>query len=320
VSGARRRRQRPDSQRRTRGPARDIDGVLVVDKPTGMTSAQVVAQVKRVLGARRVGHTGTLDPMATGVLPLCMGAATKLAGYLLAEDKAYEGEAELGVETDSLDSDGEVTRRRESEARAIDEQALVDAMGELVGDLQQVPPMYSAIKRDGRPLYELARAGETVERKPRAVRVDRFDLVQFESPRVRFSVDCSKGTYVRSLIADLGERLGCGAHLTSLRRTRSGRFVLAQAVQLQDIKEDCQPDSLLTPAAAMAHLGAHTVTEDRLPAVAAGQQLPWSDLFPGRPEPEGLFCLLTPSGDLLALASVAEGRFRFDRVFTYGLT
>ena len=172
-------------------------GVLIVDKPAGITSAAVVARVKRLLGARKVGHAGTLDPMATGVLVLCVGDATKIAGYLLADDKAYDGELELGVATDTLDADGTVTARDADGAARVTRALLVDAMAALTGDIDQVPPMYSALKQSGVRLHALARAGVEVDRPPRRVRVDRFELLAFEPPRARFSVDCSKGTYAQ---------------------------------------------------------------------------------------------------------------------------
>ncbi len=292
-----------------------MNGVLVVDKPAGMTSATVVAKVKRALGVKRVGHTGTLDPMATGVLPVCVGEATKIAGYLLAEDKAYEGELELGVETDTLDADGKVTRRRDVR---VSREQLVAAIAELVGDIEQVPPMYSALKRQGKRLHQLARRGIEVEREPRPVHIAAFELIAFEPPRARFRVECSKGTYVRSLAADLGDALGCGAHLTALRRTRSGAFDLAAAVALDTVS----PESvqLVDPAEAIGHLPAATIPEERLRGVRDGQRLPWADLFPDAPEPSGQIRLLTPAGALLALVEIDAGRLRYLRVFSYGLT
>src|SRR5262245_41984861 len=210
-----------------------MDGVLVVDKPGGLTSAEVVARVKQALGAEKVGHTGTLDPMATGVLPLAIGEATKLAPFLLADDKESEGELELGVTTDTLDAEGTVLERRP--AGDLDEAALRGAFAALSGDLLQVPPMHSALRHGGRRLYELAREGVEVDRTARPVTVRRFDLLAFTPPRARFHVDCSKGTYVRALVRDVGSVLGCGAILTALRRTRAGRFRLADAVALEAV-------------------------------------------------------------------------------------
>jgi len=219
----------------SRRAGRDLHGVVVVDKPAGVTSAQVVTAVRKRLGCSRVGHTGTLDPMATGVLPICLGEATKLASYLLADDKAYEAELELGLETDTLDLDGEVLARAPDAAAAVTEAAIRAALPRFVGVIQQVPPMYSAIRLDGRRLHQLARAGVEVEREPRTVTIHRLDLLAFEPPRIRLAVACSKGTYVRSLVADLGTALGCGAALSALRRTQSGLFTLATAAPLTDL-------------------------------------------------------------------------------------
>lgn len=292
-----------------------MNGVLVVDKPAGLTSAAVVARVRRVLGVKRVGHTGTLDPMATGVLPVCVGEATKIAGYLLAEDKAYEGELELGVETDTLDAQGAITRRSEV---AVTRAQLVAAMGDLAGDIEQVPPMYSALKQNGKRLHKLARQGIEVERAARPVHIAVFELIDFESPRARFRVECSKGTYVRSLASNLGTALGCGAHLTALRRTRSGAFDLAQAVALDAVSPERVV--LVDPAQAVSYLPAATVPHDRQGRVRDGQQLPWADLFPDLAEIPGTMRLLTPAGALLALAEIDDGKLRYLRVFSYGLT
>src|SRR5262245_10137393 len=187
-----------------------VHGVLVLDKPGQMSSAAAVDKVKRALGADRAGHGGTLDPLATGVLPICLGAATKLAQFLLADDKAYEATGVLGIATDTLDADGRVVAERPVD---VDETALRDAIARFRGERDQVPPMFSALKQGGVRLYERARAGEEVDRAPRRVRIDQLELLAFEPPRFRIAVGCSKGTYVRSLVADLGTALGCGAHL-----------------------------------------------------------------------------------------------------------
>ena len=299
-----------------------LDGVLVVDKPRGLTSAQVVSRVKRALGARRVGHTGTLDPLATGVLPLCLGEATKLAGYLLADDKAYEAQLELGVETDTLDGDGTVVARHPDEAAAVTEAALRAAMAKLVGELEQVPPMYSAIKQHGTRLHELARAGVTVPREPRRVAVHAFDLCGGPAPfpggggalRARVFVACSKGTYVRALARDLGAALGCGAHLTALRRVRAGSFDTSVAISLEDVGPERARDALMAPAKVLAHLPAAQVPVERLMEVANGRVLPWSAIAEHLP-PQTSFRLLTPAGGLLAIARVQGGDVTYERVF-----
>ncbi|MCG8418867.1 MAG: tRNA pseudouridine(55) synthase TruB [Proteobacteria bacterium] len=289
-----------------------------------MTSAAVVARVKRTLQARRVGHTGTLDPMATGVLPVCVGEGTKIAGYLLAEDKVYQAEIELGVETDTLDADGTIVARNPQEAALVTRDLLDRVLAEMVGPGEQIPPMHSAIKRGGKRLYQLARQGKSVERQPRPIVIHRLTLDTFTPPRVGFSVHCSKGTYVRSLAADIGRRLGCGAHLTSLRRTRSADFELDQSLQLNGITTKTAARSIISPARALAHLPAITVPENRVAEVASGKLLPWSsvaDTAPPSSDRHDVVKLLLPTGDLVALARVEpDGRLRYSRVFTYGLT
>jgi tRNA pseudouridine55 synthase len=301
----------------------ELHGVLVIDKPAGMTSADVVHRVKRALRAERVGHTGTLDPMATGVLPLCLGQATKIAGYLLAEDKTYEAELELGIETDTLDAEGAITRRDSAGAAAVSMSQFVDAAKEFVGPGEQVPPMYSALRHEGKRLHELARAGKTVDRPPRPIIIHELRVMAFEPPRARLFVHCSKGTYVRSLAADLGTRLGCGAHVSALRRVRSGAFTLASALQLDEINEESARRAVIAPAAALAHLPAATVPEPLLARVASGQRIPWAQVagdVAGTVHGP-LHRLLTPEGELLALAAADDqGLVRYERVFTYSLT
>jgi tRNA pseudouridine55 synthase len=284
------------------------DGVLVVDKPAGMSSAAVVSGVKRALGATRVGHAGTLDPMATGVLPVVLGEGTKLATFLLADDKEYEGELELGVVTDTLDADGAVLGR--SDPGGVTREALLAAMGALTGPILQVPPMHSALKQGGRRLYELAREGIEVDRPARPVRVDRFDLLAFDPPRARFVVACSKGTYVRSLVRDVGEALGCGATLTALRRTRSGIFGLDRAIPLEDVAARGAA-AVVPPAEALAHLPAIPLDPARVVDVRHGRPLPAP---PDAPEGTPIR-LLGEGGALLAVAERRGARIAYLRVF-----
>lgn len=210
------------------------EGLLLVDKPTGITSHDVVDRVRRVLGTRKVGHAGTLDPMATGLMLICVGRATRLMRYLTGLDKVYEGTARLGEETDTLDADGETVARSEVNVALED---LERALASLTGDQEQVPPAYSAVKVGGRKSYEAARRGEELAVPPRRVTVKAFDLLSFESPDFDFRVGCSSGTYVRSLVADAGKALGCGAHLTRLVRTQIGSFALDEAAQVDSIGE-----------------------------------------------------------------------------------
>jgi tRNA pseudouridine55 synthase len=211
------------------------DGVLLVDKAEGMTSHDVVALVRRKLQIRRVGHCGTLDPIATGLLLITVGRGTKVQDLLMSEDKEYVGTFVLGVTTDTQDRQGEVIQRRP--VPALDENQVRAAFEKFRGDFYQTPPMVSAKKHGGVPLYKLARQGKVVEREPRLVHVYRYTINRITLPEIDFSVLCSKGFYVRTYVHDIGEALGCGAHLKSLRRTKSGRFDVANAISVAQIKE-----------------------------------------------------------------------------------
>ncbi len=217
--------------RRRRGRA--VDGVLVLDKPQGLTSNHALQRAKRLFDAAKAGHTGSLDPLATGVLPLCFGEATKFSQYLLDADKGYRSTFVLGVGTDTADAEGQENARRS--AAAISEADVRIAMMNLTGQIDQVPPMYSALKQDGQPLYKLARQGIEVERKARRVSINSFDLLSFapgNEAHVAVDILCSKGTYVRSLAEDLGAALGVPAHVSELRRTQAGPFKLTDAITL----------------------------------------------------------------------------------------
>ena len=212
---------------------RQVHGVLVLDKPRGFSSNAALQKVRWLLNAEKAGHTGSLDPLATGVLPLCFGEATKFSQYLLDADKGYSTVAQLGGTTTTGDAEGEVLERR---AVAVDEAAIQAALPAFRGQIEQIPPMYSALKRDGQPLYKLARAGEVVEREARSVTIARLELLALQEDRATLEVACSKGTYVRTLVEDLGARLGCGAHVAELRRTQAGPFGLAQAISLEELE------------------------------------------------------------------------------------
>jgi tRNA pseudouridine55 synthase len=216
-------------------PGREMEGVLLVDKPGGLTSHDVVYRLRRKLAMQRIGHAGTLDPMATGVLVMLIGKATRISQYLISLDKVYEGEITLGVSTNSQDAEGEVMETRPVPALTEDE--VRAAMGGFLGDQYQVPPMFSAVKIDGVPLYKRARQGEEVVREPRFIRVAAFELLSFTAPKLAFRLACTKGTYVRTIAHDLGQKLGCGAHLSALRRTASGKFELGQCLPLAEILE-----------------------------------------------------------------------------------
>lgn len=214
-------------------------GLLLLDKPVGITSNAALGRAKRIVGIRKAGHTGTLDPMASGLLVLCFGQATKVAAFLLDADKTYEAEVRLGVVTDSADAEGEVVERRR--VPQFDCERIESVLERFRGPIEQVPPMHSALKHEGRRLYELARRGEHVERPPRAVVIHELELIAHEADTLRLTVTCSKGTYIRALARDLGEALQCGAHLGALRRTRSAPFNIEDAIGL-DVLESLDRD------------------------------------------------------------------------------
>jgi tRNA pseudouridine55 synthase len=232
------------------GPERPISGLALVDKPSGITSHDAIDRVRRALGTRKVGHAGTLDPLASGLLLIGVGRATRLLRFLGDLSKSYEGTGVLGVETDTLDADGEVVRESPVEVSEAD---LRDAMTAFVGDIEQTPPAYSAVKVGGRRLYDAARAGERLEAAPRRVHVEAFDLRSLRPPRFDVAVRCSSGTYIRSLVADVGARVGCGAHLAALRRTAIGPF------RVEDARPPDEPAPLLPLDRAVAHLEAVTL-------------------------------------------------------------
>ena len=211
-----------------------MNGILNIDKPEGMTSHDVVDRVRRISSQRRVGHAGTLDPLATGVLLVCLGQATRVAEYLMASHKIYRAQIRLGVSTNTHDAEGEVTATAEVD---IGEQEVREALASFIGVIQQVPPMYSALKREGTPLYKLARQGIIIERKPRSVEIHNIELLDWAPPLLAVRVTCSPGTYIRALARDLGQKLGCGAHLQSLTRLASGHFTLEEAVSLDELAE-----------------------------------------------------------------------------------
>jgi tRNA pseudouridine55 synthase len=243
-----------------------MNGVVVIDKPSGRTSRAVVEEVKRSLGVRKAGHTGTLDPLANGVLPVCINEATKLVQFLSQDTKEYRATLLLGIRTDTLDTEGQVMTREEP--RVTGEQAR-GALGSLTGRREQVPPRYSAVKFRGRPLYDWTRRGIEVEQVPRAVEVYSVRVDQIRLPEATFTVSCSKGTYIRSLCADVGEMLGCGACLSALRRTRSGSFREETALALAPagMTADEQRERLLAGLVPMTDL------LPGLPVIAVDQSL-----------------------------------------------
>ena len=221
-------------------PPKEMEGILLVDKPRDHTSHDVVARLRGKLKTKRIGHAGTLDPMATGLLIILVGKATRVSQYLVSLDKEYEGTIELGKVTDSQDAEGEVMETRP--VPAFTEEEVKAAIKTFLGDQYQIPPMYSAIKIDGVPLYKSARKGIEVEREPRFIRVMSWELTRFALPHLDFRLRCTKGTYVRTLAHDLGNKLGCGAHLSALRRTATDKFNVTQALTIEQIQALTLPE------------------------------------------------------------------------------
>jgi tRNA pseudouridine55 synthase len=217
-----------------------MEGVLLVDKPTEHTSHDVVARLRGKLRMKRIGHAGTLDPMATGLLVILVGKATRISQYLMSVEKSYTGTIKLGMTTNTQDAEGEMLETRP--VPPLDEAQVRAAMAGFLGDQYQLPPMFSAVKIGGQPLYKAARKGEEIEREPRFIRVRRFDLMRWASPEIDFEVDCTKGTYVRTLAHDVGGKLGCGGHLSALRRTASGDLRLERATTLEELMAMPLPD------------------------------------------------------------------------------
>ena len=301
--------------RQSRIQFRDLHGIVLLDKPLGLSSNQSLQAVRRLLRASKGGHTGALDPLATGLLPLCFGEATKLAGSLLGARKAYLAECRLGITTDTADSEGEIVRQLP--VPPLDAAAIETALARLRGRILQVPPMYSALKHDGERLYAKARRGEVVDVPAREVDVHRLELLERDGETLRLLVECGSGTYVRSLAVDLGEDLGCGAHLTALRRIwvepfREPQMVtLAQLEQAAEQGDDALLAWLLPVSAGLSDLPVLHLDEAQSMAISRGQQIS----LPGLPE-AGRCAAYASDGALLALLeSDAEGRARVIRGF-----
>jgi tRNA pseudouridine55 synthase len=287
----------------------------LLDKPLGLSSNQALQAARRLLRAAKGGHTGALDPLATGLLPLCFGEGTKIAGMLLGSRKAYLAECRLGATTTTADLEGEIVERRP--VPALDASTLEQALATLRGNIVQVPPAYSALKQGGEPLYVKARRGEAVQAPPREVEIHRLELLAHEDDRLRLLVECGSGTYVRSLAVDLGEQLGCGAHLTALRRLWVEPFREPAMVTLADLEQaagqgEAALAALLLPlSAGLADLPALRLDEAQALAVTQGQQIPW----PGSPG-QGRSAAFAPDGRLLALVEPhPAGRVRIVRGF-----
>ena len=252
-----------------------MQGLILLNKPEGITSFSAVAKIKWLAGEKRVGHTGTLDPLATGVLPIFLGRATSLAGLVLDADKSYIATVKLGITTDTCDITGTTLTRSSVE---VTREMLLSVLEKFRGDIMQIPPMYSAIKKDGVRLYQLAREGKTVDIRPRQITVNRIQLLEFCGDTFKIEVDCSKGTYIRSLCRDIGEALGCGAVMTALVRTATGGFDISKTVSLDELTKENISDYILPEETALLHLDEVNVTQKQAVRFSNGGQLSYERL------------------------------------------
>ncbi len=280
---------------------RPLDGVLLLDKALGLTSNAALQQVRRLYEAASAGHTGTLDPLASGLLPICFGEATKFSFGLLDADKEYEALVRLGERTSTGDAEGEVIERTDVSVSA---ETVGRALAQFLGPTTQIPPMYSALKRDGKPLYEYARAGETLEREPRNITISQIELISFDGNAFRIKVRCSKGTYIRVLAEDIGKSLNCAAHLGALRRTAVGPFAVTQAHTFLALEQHSreQRDEFLLPADwLIASLGKVTLDASQTKRFLQGQALPGMDI------PAGVTRVYSETGQFLGVAEALVG-------------
>lgn len=281
-------------------------GFLNVDKPLGITSHDVVAQVRRAAGTKKIGHAGTLDPLATGVLILCVGGATRLSDYVMHGTKRYRARVRLGQVTDTYDAEGQIIQQRD--ASHITRSDVEQALRPFLGEIEQVPPMYSAIKQGGKKLYELARAGETVERPSRSIRIDTLTILDWLPPEFSLDVTCSAGTYIRSLAYDLGEALGVGAHLAGLVRTGSGVFTLENATPLDTLLTD-PAAYIVPPKTALAEYPALVVDAAGAAELAHGRSLATEAV-------DGALLMVYGADErLLAIVRANAGRLKPEKVF-----
>lgn len=284
-------------------PARQaVDGVLLLNKPAGITSNAALQKAKWLLNAKKAGHTGTLDPFADGLLPLCFGEATKFSAYLLDADKRYRAVMQLGVTTTTGDPEGEMLSTREVNVDCDD---ILAVLPRFTGEIEQIPPMHSALKHQGRPLYEYARAGIEIERPPRKVTIRALEMLECEPPRVVLDVQCTAGTYIRTLAQDIGAALGCGAHLTALTRTAAGGFSLDQAhslAALDALEASQRPSWLQPPDCLVAHLPALQLDATETIALCQGRNVP------APRDHSGLLRLYTPADRFLGLADARDGQ------------
>ena len=299
----------------------ELNGIVVVDKPKGISSAGVVARVKGIFGVNKVGHTGTLDPFATGVLICCINQATRLSQFFLKGDKVYEAELVLGIVTDTQDATGTVIERHPLDG--ISEEQVREMAARFVGTITQVPPIYSALKHQGTPLYKLARRGAPVEKPARSVRINHLEILDVNLPTVRFSVSCSSGTYVRTLCADIGRKLGCGGHLKALCRTASCGFSIDAAFSLEKLSEFREQgwlgEAVIPMNEALPFMPAAVVDDLMAKRILNGTKLSGADLpIPPQVSEQGVFKVVDPNGRLIAVLaeSSATASYNYCCVFS----
>ena len=292
---------------RPRKKGRDVHGVFLLDKPQDVSSNDIMQKVKRLFKANKAGHTGALDPLATGMLPICLGEATKFSQFLLDSDKRYVVTAKLGERTDTSDAEGQVVQSREVNVAEAD---ILVALPAFRGEILQVPTMFSALKHNGKPLYEYARAGVTVEREARPITIFELKFIDYQAPFLTLEVHCSKGTYIRTLVDDLGEALGCGAHVTMLRRLAVADYPIEEMMPIEDLAllADSFPsgelDRLLLPMdTAVASLPQLNLTAEQTKAVGVGQRVK----FENPQALSGLVRLFSENGQFLGIAEITVG-------------
>ena len=292
---------------RPRKKGRDVHGVFLLDKPQGVSSNDIMQKVKRLFKANKVGHTGALDPLATGMLPICLGEATKFSQFLLDSDKRYVATAKLGERTDTSDAEGQVVQSREVNVAEAD---ILAALPAFRGEILQVPTMFSALKHNGKPLYEYARAGITVDREARPITIFELKFIDYQAPFLTLEVHCSKGTYIRTLVDDLGEALGCGAHVTMLRRLAVADYPIEEMMPIEDLAlladsfPNSELDRLLLPMdTAVASLPQLNLTAEQTKAVGFGQRVK----FENPQALSGLVRLFSENGQFLGIAEITAG-------------
>lgn len=292
---------------RPRKKGRDVHGVFLLDKPQGVSSNDIMQKVKRLFKANKAGHTGALDPLATGMLPICLGEATKFSQFLLDSDKRYVATAKLGERTDTSDAEGQVVQSREVNVAEAD---ILAALSAFRGEILQVPTMFSALKHNGKPLYEYARAGITVEREARPITIFELKFIDYQAPFLTLEVHCSKGTYIRTLVDDLGEALGCGAHVTMLRRLAVADYPIGEMMPIEDLAlladsfPNSELDRLLLPMdTAVASLPQLNLTAKQTKAVGFGQRVK----FENPQALSGLVRLFSENGQFLGIAEITAG-------------